>query len=72
MSWLFPIDKNTENPNLVMTSLLNNLDAADNNIKEPDPTNVVEERAEEVTLVDILICKDASRDDEHTVIKDTR
>ena len=30
MSWLFPIDKDTENPNLVMTSLLNNLDAADN------------------------------------------
>ena len=47
-----------------MTSLLNNLDkleAADNNIKEPDPTNVVDEE-KMVTLVDILIHKKASRD----------
>ena len=58
MSWLFPIDKDTENPNLVMTSLLNNLDAADNNTKEPDPTNGVEDKTEVVTLEDILICKE--------------
>ena len=47
-----------------MTSLLNNLDkleAADNNTKEPDPTNMVDED-KMVTLVDILICKKASRD----------
>ena len=37
-----------------MTSLLNNLDAADNNTKEPDPTNGVEDKTEVVTLVDIL------------------
>ena len=46
-----------------MTSLLNNLDkleAADNNTIEPDPTNVVDE--DKWSLVDILICKKASRD----------
>ena len=46
-----------------MTSLLNNLDkleAADNNTIEPDPTNVVDEH--KWSLVDILICKKASRD----------
>ena len=58
MSWLFPKDKDTENPNLVMTSLLNNLDAADNNTKEPDPTNSAEDKTEVVTLVDILIHKE--------------
>ena len=58
MSWLFPIDKDTENTYLVMTSLLNNLDAADNNTKKPDPTNGVEDKTEVVTLVDILICKE--------------
>ena len=50
MSWLFPIDKDTENPNLVMTSLLNNLDAADNITKKPDPTNVVEVETKVVPL----------------------
>ena len=47
-----------------MTLLLNNLDkleAADNNTKEPDPTNMVDED-KMVTLVDILICKQASKD----------
>ena len=47
-----------------MTSLLNNLDkleAADNNTKEPNPTNVVDED-KMVTLVDILIHKNTSRD----------
>ena len=47
-----------------MTSLLNNLDkleAADNNTIEPNPTNMVDED-KMVTLVDILICKKASRD----------
>ena len=47
-----------------MTSLLNNLDkleAAGNNTMEPKPTNVVDED-KMVTLVGILICKKASRD----------
>ena len=41
-----------------MTLLLDNLPAADNNTKEPDPTNVVEEgETEVVTLVDIYYCR---------------
>ena len=46
-----------------MASLLNNLDklqAADNNTKEPNPTNMVDED-KMVNLVDILIKKKASR-----------
>ena len=35
--------KNIVGTNLDMASLLNNLEAADNNTKEPDPTNVVDE-----------------------------
>ena len=61
---VFPKDKETENSNPEMTLLLNNLDkleAADNNTKEPDPTNMVDED-KMVTLVDILIHKKASRD----------
>ena len=47
-----------------MTLLLNNLDkleAADNNTKEPDPTNMLDEDKTE-SLVDILIRKVASRE----------
>ena len=44
-----------------MASLLNDLKAAVNNTKEPDPTNMVDED-KMVTLVDILISKKASRD----------
>ena len=62
MSWSFPRQRDSDSvPE--MTSLLNNLDkleAADNNTKEPDPTNVVDE--DKWSLVDILICKKASRD----------
>ena len=41
-----------------MTSLLNNLDAADNISKEPDPTNFVEDKDRSGNLVDILIRKE--------------
>ena len=59
MSWLFPIDKDTENPNLVMTSLLNNLDAAENTTNMTVPPNVVEEDKDRSgNLVDILIRKE--------------
>ena len=44
MSWLFPKDKDTENPNLVMTLLLNNLHAAANITNTTDPPNVVEDK----------------------------
>ena len=44
MSWLFPIDKDTENPNLVMTSLLNNIPVADNITNMTDPSNMVEDK----------------------------
>ena len=57
-------DKETEYTFLKMNSLPNNLDkleVADNNTKEPHPTNVVDED-KIVTLVDILIRKKASRD----------
>ena len=43
-----------------MDSLHNNLEAADNNTKEPNPTNVVDED-KIVTLGDILIHKKARR-----------
>ena len=53
----FPEKKNTD-PNLDMTSFLNDLDAADNNTKEPNPSNGAEDKTEVVTLVDILIRKE--------------
>ena len=63
MSWSFPRQKDSDSVPK-MTLLLNNLDeleAAENNTKEPDPTNVVDED-KMVSLVDILIHKKASRD----------
>ena len=54
MSWLFPKDKDTENPNLIMTSFVNNLPASDNITKTTDPPNVVEDK-DCSNLVDIFI-----------------
>ena len=50
-----------------MASLLNNLAdklpvLADNNSNEPDPTNVVEDKDADGTLVDILTVDEVSRD----------
>ena len=42
MSWSFPKMMNIDT-NLDMASLLNNHEAADNNTKKPDPTNLVDE-----------------------------
>ena len=52
MSWLFPKDEDTEDTNLVMTSLLNNLPAAENITNMTNPPNMVEDK-DSGNLVDI-------------------
>ena len=50
-----------------MTSLLNDLDAADNITKEPYPTNAVEVETKlrgGMLSSNILICRDASKDND--------
>ena len=70
---VFPRDKRTQNLNLDMTSLLNDLNAADNITKEPNHTNVVEVETKPrggMLRSNISIRRDASKGNDTLALND--